>query len=437
MTRYTAAVVVAALTFSNTDAFSVRPVSVSSSSFVTRPAVALPTTQRTSTGGAVSGRQHQGMTMLVETSGGLEELAEWTERTAQSNPVAKRVRKSPAFFKIASLATVPLSAALGFGLVPSRRLYAHGVGAVLTGVAGLVGKSRLDALTASNALPALAQALVDHELTDPLATQAAVRKVQADFGIEEDEEFAELCTEVYATYLRGMVKFNPIPKTSELKELEALKTALSLEPLQVGEAHYQAAVEWYRQTCLYTPTEELDDPAHPDRQAMDKFLFLSERALTDETPEAFKFEMARIAKAFDLDYTTVLDRVAETARPFYVRALQSTRSKLGTAQVNSSMLERARKTLGIGSTTARDLHIAAYNAHVRQWLGLPSREIEDDDEDVDDEAATTTTAAAPEVNMDELKFAEGATEEVSSCIHPCSVWYIEQSSPLTYELLSL
>ena len=122
-----------------------------------------------------------------------------------------------------------------------------------------------------------------------------------------------------------------------------MKTALDLPDMQVGEAHYQAAVEWYRQTCLYTPTEELDDPKHPDRQAMDKLLFLSERALSGETPEAFKFEMTRIAKAFDLDYFSALDRVAETVQPFYSRALQSTRSKLGTGQVSASMLERAHR----------------------------------------------------------------------------------------------
>ena len=394
MVRYTAAVVSAALALSNTDAFSVRPVSVSSSSFVARSATITSLPKSASSG----------MTMLVETSGGLEELAEWTESTAKSNPVAKQVRKKPALFKIASLATVPLSAALGFGLVPSRRLYAHGVGAVLTGLAGVVGKSRLDALTAANAKPALAQALVDNELTDPLVTQAAVKKVQTDFGIDDEEEFADLCTQIYATYLQGMVKYNPIAKTSELKELEALKTALDLPMMQVGEAHYQAAVEWYRQTCLYTPTEELDDPKHPDRQAMDKLLFLSERALSGETPEAFKFEMTRIAKALDLDYNTAMERVAETVQPFYLRALQSTRTKLGTGQVSASMLERARTTLGISTETARDLHVAAYNAHVRQWLGLPDRQVEDD-EDVD-------TEEAPEIKLDDLKFAEGAMDEV-------------------------
>jgi hypothetical protein len=40
-----------------------------------------------------------------------------------------------------------------------------------------------------------------------------------------------------------------------------------------------AAAEWYRTTCLFTLEEELvNDPTRPDRQAMDKLLFLMERA---------------------------------------------------------------------------------------------------------------------------------------------------------------
>jgi hypothetical protein len=117
--------------------------------------------------------------------------------------------------------------------------------------------------------------------------------------------------------------------------------------------------------------------------------------------------MNRIAKAFDLDYTEALERVAETVQPFYQRALQSTRTKLGSGQVSASMLERARTTLGVSATTARDLHVGTFNAHVRQLLGLPSKESEDDEE-----AAEATAVAAEEVDLDSLKFSDNAMEEV-------------------------
>jgi len=354
------------------------------STFVQKPTTSLTKMSVATPASAAS------MSMLVESSGGMEELYELTE-TADAKPLSKRVRKSPAFFKIAGIATIPISAALGFGIVPSRRIVAHGVGAVITGIAGAVGKSRLDALTESNAKPAIAQALIDAGLEDPETAKSAVEKVRSDFGIL-DEDFADLCVSIYSTYLMGMVKYSPTAKTSEIKELQSLKTALSLDNLQVGEAHHQAAVDWYRQTCLFTPEEELDDPDHPDRQAMDKFLFLSERALANETPQAFTFEMTRISKAFNLEYSEGTERVTETAEPFYQRALKSTRAKLGTNQVSSSMLERARTTLGVSDAAAADMHVASFNEHVRELLGLGE--------------------SAEDVDLDKLKFPENALEEL-------------------------
>ena len=332
-----------------------------------------------------------------EVSGGMEELQELTAEEDKT-PLIKTVRKSPSFFKMAGYATIPISAALGFGLVPSRRLAAHAVGAVVTGVAGAVGKSRLDVVTESAATPAIAQALIDHGLDDPQTTATYVKQVQNDFGIVNDDDFSAMCGEVYGKYLLGMVKHNPQPKTSELKELDNLKTALGLNNLHVGQAHADAAAEWYRTTCLFTPEEDLEDPEHPDHLAMNKFLFLTERALRQngETPEAFRFEMTRVSKAMGgLKLMTAMDRVADVMEPFYQRALKSTRSKLGTNQVSSGMLERARKTLGVADDVARDMHVQSFNDEVRTLLGKDS-----DDED--------------EMDLSTAKFGEGAKERVSS-----------------------
>ena len=134
---------------------------------------------------------------------------------------------------------------------------------------------------------------------------------------------------------------------------------------------------------------------------MDKLLFLTERALTQggETPEAFKFEMTRVATAMKLKLSTALDRVTDVNEPFYQRALKSTRSKLGSNQVSGAMLERARKTLGISDETAADMHIAAFNEEVRELLGLES----DDDDEESDESTSQLSA----------KFSEDAEERVS------------------------
>lgn len=324
----------------------------------------------------------------------MDELQEFTEQ--DKSPLSQQVRKSPSFWKMASMVSIPVSAALGFGLVPSRRLAAHAAGALVTGVAGAVGKSKLDALTESIAKPAIAQAIIDHGLDDAATTAAYVKAVQETFGIVDDEDFEAMCTDIYSKYFIGMVKFNPSAKTSELKELENLKTALGLTNLQMGEAHAAAASEWYRTTCLFTPEEDLQDPDHPDRQAMDKVLFLTERALRQggETDEAFNFEMTRVAKALNLKTVEAVERVAEVVEPFYQRALKSTRNKLGSNQVSAAMLERARKTLGVSEETSIDMHIACFNEEVKALLGLET----EGDEEVDTSAAVFEEGAAERVS---------------------------------------
>lgn len=345
---------------------------------------------------------------FAEISGGMEELQELTNSPSTS-VLEKQVRKSPSFWKLAGYATIPVSAALGFGLVPSRRLAAHAAGALVTGVAGAIGKSRLDAVTESAALPAIAQAIIDHGIDDPTTTNGYINELKELHGIIDDDDFEAMCAEVYGKYLLGMVKYSPVPKTSEPKELEKLKTALGLNNLLVGEAHAAAAQEWYRQTCLFTPEEDLDDPDHPDRQAMDKMLFLTERALRqgNETDEAFKFEMTRVAKAMKLKLVTAMDRISEVQEPFYKKALKSVRAKLGTNQVSATMLERARLTLGIDKATAFDMHVACFNEEVRDQLGLKSDE---DDEDDDDEGADSG-----EVDLSKAKFRDDSEESVSLC----------------------
>jgi hypothetical protein len=332
----------------------------------------------------------------------MEELQELTEKADTANVLSKQVRTRPSLWKLAGYASIPIGAALGFGLVPSRRLAAHAAGAVFTGLAGAVGKSRIDSLAEASAKPAIAQALVEAGLDDPSQTREAVLRVQEQFGLL-DEDYEVLAVEIYALYLTGMVKYNPSAKTSELKELEGLRTALGLGEMQVGEAHAMAASEWYRATCLFTPEEELDDPDHPDRQALDKLLFLTERALSGETPEAFNFEMTRVAKALKLDLPTAMERVGNIVEPFYQRALASTRAKLGSNQVSSGMLQRARQTLGVSDTTAKDLHVACFNQEVRSLLGLPD--------------PTASESDVADADLTTLKFAPEASDRVRSCVN--------------------
>ena len=167
--KFTSASLLLMLSSDNVSAFtpSFVPRNLGSSSFVMQKSIT-----------ALPKRQRSGMIMFAETSGGMEQLQELTE-AADTMVLSKQVRKSPSLFKLAGMATIPLSAAIGFGLVPSRRFAAHTVGALVTGIAGAVGKSRLDALTEANAKPALAQAVIDNGIDDVDQTDRS-RSVSTD-----------------------------------------------------------------------------------------------------------------------------------------------------------------------------------------------------------------------------------------------------------------
>ena len=334
------------------------------------------------------------LSMLLDGNGGMDELEEMAK---EGDKLTTTVRKSPGLFKTGGLATVPAAAALGFIMTPSRRLAASAVGSAITGVAGFIGKSRLDAATEAAARPALAQAVIDSGVDDPdLASNVAAVK---DLYDVDEEDFADMCSNVYKRYLIGVVK-NPFAKTGDVKELKLLRNGLGMDNLATGAAHAEAAREFYRQTCLFTPEEELEDPEHPDRMSIDKFLFLSERAFRQagETEEAFKYEMSRVAKAFKIDMEEALERVAEIAEPFYRRALSSTRAKIETGAVSSDMLERARASLGIDKRTAYDMHVTTFNDEIKELLG----------KDVEVEL-DPATLRFPENTMERVRYYVGIT----------------------------
>eukprot|EP00543_Licmophora_paradoxa_P004231 CAMPEP_0202455454 /NCGR_PEP_ID=MMETSP1360-20130828/12979_1 /ASSEMBLY_ACC=CAM_ASM_000848 /TAXON_ID=515479 /ORGANISM="Licmophora paradoxa, Strain CCMP2313" /LENGTH=1089 /DNA_ID=CAMNT_0049075043 /DNA_START=186 /DNA_END=3455 /DNA_ORIENTATION=+ len=336
------------------------------------------TTTTTTSSPSSSRRPDNSMKMLVQNSGGLFELEEMVDSEASVN---KQIEKSPKLWRAAGLAALPASALLGFGLAPTAKLAATAIVGVVGGVGGLVGRSKMIDMAVSAATPAIAKCLIKHGIDDPSLAQEELQQIKESFGCQ-DTDFTTACTDVYKKYLVGMVKFDGKARSQELTELENLKKTLALDNAAVGEAHYLAAQEWYRNACLFVSEEDLEDEECPEYQAMNKFLFLTERSLrqNNETDEAFVFEMTRTAKVFNITCVVALERINEVVEPFYHRALKSARGAIGTEKVSSALLERARKTLGVSEEMAYDLHEEALNDEVRALLGFeddPPREPQD------------------------------------------------------------
>ena len=380
--RFHSAACAAVLSAASASAFTFSPMAVRPStrtpSFATptRPAFGLPTTTTTSAAPSIT------TALNLAGGGGPEALDDYIQSLAGTESKLTSKIQNPKLVKLAGAAALPLSYVVGAAMTPSRRLAARAVGGVVAAVtAGGIGKSAVDEDVRRSCPAAIAKRLSELGVDDDNISDGIAR-LQEDYGVEDDE-FADMCTQVYAVYLAGMAK-NPLAKTAELKELSQLKSALNLNNQQTGQAHADAAVAFYRDVTRFTDVDDLYDEDHPDRISLDKLLFLSERAFRQggETEEAFVFEMSRVAKALGgLSLNEAMDRAKDVAKPFYERALASTRAKLNSGAVNPDMLSRARTTLGIDDVEAKDMHIEAFGKEVRVQLGLP--EEEDDEDDID------------------------------------------------------
>jgi hypothetical protein len=175
--------------------------------------------------------------MLADGSGGIEELKQMAK---EGNKLTLSAQKSPGLFKAGGMAVIPAAALLGAVIVPGGAIAAGAVGAVGAS-AGFIGKNRLDAATQAAAKPTIAQAIIDNGV-DSAEVAGVISNIKETFNVQ-DEDFANMCEDVYKRYIIGMVK-TPITMTSEMKELTNLRNALGMENLAVGEAHAAAAKEF-------------------------------------------------------------------------------------------------------------------------------------------------------------------------------------------------
>lgn len=397
------AVVLAA---SSTEAFHVAPSLVASS----RPINGRPTRSRSF--GIVPQQRKPQTSLYLLPGGGPEQLKEFisaSERVSKSSKV-----KNPKLTKLAGAAALPLTYLVGAAITPTRYLAAKAVvGAVAAATAGRVGKSAVEEDVRKACPSAIAQRLLELGVDgDNIAD--GIDRLREDYGVDEDD-FIPMKIQVYSQYLVGMAK-NPLTKTAELKELTSLREALRLDNSQVGQAHAEAAFNLFADVRKTTAMWELmEEPDHPDRQKIDKLLFLSERAFVQggETEEARTFEMSRVAAWSGVPVDKADERVRSVANPFYERALKSTREKLESGAVSSEMLEKARNTLGIQEEDARTMGIEAFDEEVRLQLGLPEEDDEgyDDDLDYDMNRRVATDEEGKELLYKLLNKREEATKE--------------------------
>ena len=135
-------------TFENASAFGVP--GRQSSSFVSRP---LNVYSR-----PASNNNRSNLSMFGGGGGGVEELKQIMN---EGDKLSKTVRGAPGLFKVGGIAAIPAAAAVGAAITPPG-LAVTVVGSAVTGVAGLIGKNRLDVASEEAAKPAIAKIIVDN-----------------------------------------------------------------------------------------------------------------------------------------------------------------------------------------------------------------------------------------------------------------------------------
>lgn len=205
----------------------------------------------------------------------------------------------------------------------------------------------------------LAQSLAKHGVASSEFIDSA-NNLSSKFGITEDLAL-ELKQSLYQMFLLAIVD-TPAVIFSEISELARLKQSLSLAGPAVGDVHYEACREFYRNTVVVIDSVD-DEIGRVDAQAkLDKLTFLSDRMYADkDTEEAYMYEKSRLCKFFRMDDDEYQGRVARVSLPFYKDVIMRACKD---STVTKNDLVAAQATLGVRDFDAERIRTDAYAERV-------------------------------------------------------------------------
>lgn len=285
----------------------------------------------------------------------------------ECGPAAEFMAKLPP--KIGNVATktaVVGGALASLALVPGSLL--------VSGVAALVGGG-LTRLTVApllvegryKALQYKVASLLDETGEDwTSATKEQVQEIVESWGLSPEYNVA-LLSQIYARYLIELLKL-PEVKLAELNQMLRLKDILNLDDEACGDAHYQAAVEVYRDV-QWVDTATLEDPESYEYQRISKLFFMCRSVLVNSgtsTDEATEYEMGRVRSAFSMASADMLNRCDEVSQPFYQEAVDSVLNNL--EAVGPEVLIKLREKLAFSSEKAALINRDIYSKEVESLL---------------------------------------------------------------------
>lgn len=259
---------------------------------------------------------------------------------------------------LSSYTAVPFLSAAGLVLCPHPARPVQVLAAAVGGFAGTLAGSYLE-YRKKDAARVSVLGLLASFFKEAVAVgdlRQAVEAARRRFGVgmtqtrgEAFEDGALRC--IYENMLNELLD-GPEHDTTDLPNLQRLKAALALDAIVVGQAHRRAAQMLVSKGYGGAEDEEI-------RVAVNKLLFLSERAFADDEPEEARlFEMSMVRKALRISDTEAKRRIREVSTALYQKALSGVKEQVDAATAGA--LAGASQAFGLPSAEAEKMNVDTY-----------------------------------------------------------------------------
>lgn len=259
---------------------------------------------------------------------------------------------------LSTYTALPVLATVGSLFCPSKTLLARSLAGSLGALLGTVVGGFFERLKREAAHSSVLRILADHMQTATGAEEirvlieAARRRFAVAPSQSRSEAFEDTAIQdIYLRLLSALVE-GPEQNSSDLPTLRRLKSALDIDGILVGLAHKQAA----QLLASKGYTNEDDDES---RLAVDKLLFLSERAFADEEPEEARlYEMGRVRKVLNIADKEARERVTSFSQALYQQALAGVVDQVDA--LTAEVLVNASAAFGLDDQDAARMNVETY-----------------------------------------------------------------------------
>lgn len=286
-----------------------------------------------------------------------------------SGPAVSFGNVSPPLRKVISAIVIAASAGVAYKVVPPSQGAIRPVAALsAAAVVSVTGAVAVRNGPSKAARKNLADALSEFGVgSTELADRS--KRLSAKFGISDDEAL-EMKQSLYQLFFLALVN-NPSVAFFEMSDLARLKHTLGLSGAAVGNAHYEACREFYRNNVVFLDATDDEISSGRAQKKLDKLVFLSDRMYADkDTEEAYRYEKSRIKKFFAMDETEYQDRVARVALPFYKEVIVRASKD---PNVGDDDILAAQATLGVRDIDAERIRTDVYADRVEALIAEKGR----------------------------------------------------------------